>query len=99
MKAGLAYAYALSGDVASAEEIRDEMINQANSGQLTNGPLVTIYVGLKEKEEARKCLEIAYKNNETFIFLIRAWYEDYLGSRLLSNDPRFNQIQKEIGLE
>jgi len=99
MKAGLAYAYAQSGDVASAIKIRDELLNLANSGQLLHGPLVTVYVGLKEKEEAMKCLEIAFRNKENYSFLARAWYENYLGSYLLSNEPRFSQIQREIGLE
>ena len=99
MKAGLSYAYALSGDVASAIQIRDELIQLADSGHLVQGPLVTVYVGLKEREEAMRCLEIAYRNKENMSFLARAWYEDYLGSNLLSAVPGFQQIQKKIGLE
>ena len=99
MKAGLAYVYALSGDTESAIEIRDEIINLTKSGIALHGPLATVYVGLNEKEEAIKCLEIASQNWENMSFLVRAWYEDYLGSDLLSDDPRFNNLQKKIGLE
>ena len=99
MKAGLAYVYALSGNTASAIEISDEMINLTKSGALLHGPLVTVHVGLNEKEEAMKCLEIASQNRENMSFLVRNWYEDYLGSKLLSDDPRFSNLQKKIGLE
>jgi TolB-like protein/Tfp pilus assembly protein PilF len=99
MKAGLAYVYALSGDIASAVEIRDEMIALVNSGQKLHGPLVTVHVGLNEKEEALKCLEMASQNRENMMYLIRNYYEDYLGTHLLSDDPRFNEIQRKIGLE
>jgi len=99
MKAGLAYVYALSGHTELAIEIRDEMIKLIKSGTPLHGPLVTVYVGLNEKEEAIKCLEIASQNKTNMSFLIRAWYEDYLGSNLLSDDPRFIDLQKKIGLE
>ncbi len=99
MKAGLAYVYALSGHTDSAIEIRDEMLKLIKSGTPLHGPLVTVYVGLNEKEEAIKCLEIASRNKTNMSFLVRAWYEDYLGSRLLSDDPRFIDLQKKIGLE
>jgi serine/threonine-protein kinase len=99
MKAGLAYVYALCGQTDLALEIRDEMHKQINSGMSLHGPLVTVYVGLNEKEEAIKCLKMASRNNTNLSFLARAWYEDYLNSRLLSDDPWFIGLQKEIGLE
>lgn len=64
-----------------------------------HGPLATVYVGLNNKEEAINCLEIASRDKANVAFLIRAWYEDYLNSCLLSNDQRFINLQKEIGLE
>ena len=42
---------------------------------------------------------IAYENKETIMFLLRPWYEDYLGSDLLSDDPWFIEMQKKMGLE
>lgn len=98
-KAGLAYVYAISGDISAAIEIRDEMIGHVNSGQLFHGPLVTVHVGLNEKEEALNCLEHASQNRENMMYLVRTYYEDYLGSDLLSDDPRFMEMQKKIGLE
>lgn len=99
MKAGLAYVYALSGRTESAIEIKEEMLKLIKSGTPLHGPLVTVHVGLNEKEEAIKCLEIASQNKTNMAFLVRTWYEDYLGSNLLSDDPIFIDLQKKIGLE
>jgi len=98
-KAGLAYAYARAGKTEHALEIRDEMIKLVESGQLYHGPLATVYVGLNQRDEAIRCLEAVYQNSETSMYLFRTWYEDYLGSDLLSSDPRFIELQKKIGLE
>ena len=99
MKAGLAYAFALAGKKESAEAIRDEMIDLVNSGHMYQAALATVYVALKEKDKAIKCLEAVYENKEAMMFLFRTYYEDYLCSDLLSDDPWFNEIQQKIGLE
>jgi hypothetical protein len=99
MKAGLAFSHALAGEIEKAKEIRDEMIALVKSGQMYQGALATVYVGLKEKDLAMECLEAVYEQNEAMMYIIRAWYEDYLGTDLLSDDPRFNEMQKKIGLE
>ena len=99
MKAGLAYAYARSGKTESAEEIRDEWIKLANAGYMAFGPLAWIYVGLNQKDEAIRSIETAFNNKENLWFLCRMGYENYLGSYLLSDDPRFIELQKKIGLE
>jgi serine/threonine-protein kinase len=99
MKAGLAYAYSLAGEIERAEAIRDEMIELVNSGHMYQGALATVYVGLKDREKAIECLESCYENKETMMYLFRAWYEDYLCSNLLSDEPWFNELQKKLGLE
>jgi TolB-like protein/Tfp pilus assembly protein PilF len=99
MKAGLAYVFAHSGQTELALKIKDEMNSQIKSGIPLHGPLATVYVGLNKKEEAIKCLEMASRNKTNLSFLARAWYEDYLNSNLLSDDPRFIDLQKIIGLE
>jgi hypothetical protein len=58
-----------------------------------------IHVGLCEKDKAINCLESAFKRKENITFLARMFYENYLGSDLLSNDKRFIKLQKKIGLE
>jgi hypothetical protein len=99
MRAGLAYSYALAGEIEKSKEIRDEMIELVKEGHMYQGALATVYVGLKEKDLAMECLEAVYEQKEAMMYIIRAWYEDYLGTDLLSDDPRFNEIQKTIGLE
>ena len=99
MKAGLAYAYARSGKSELAEEIRDELIKLKKSGYMAFGPLAFVYVGLNEKDEAISSIEKAFNNNESPFFCIRMVYENYLGSDLLSDDPRFIELQKKFGLE
>lgn len=99
MKAGLAYAYAQSGRKDLAIEIRDEMIKLADSGYMCFGSLAIIYVGLEEKDEALQCMETALQNKESMMAYVRMFYENYLGSYLVSNDPRFIELQKKAGLE
>ncbi|MFC2124725.1 tetratricopeptide repeat protein [Bacteroidota bacterium] len=99
MKAGLAYVYTRSGKTELAVEIRDELVKLAKSGYLFHGPLATVYVALNEKDKAIKWLKSVYQNKEASMYLFRAWYEDYLGSDLLSDDPWFNELQKKVGLE
>jgi tetratricopeptide (TPR) repeat protein len=98
MKAGLAFAYARSGKKEEALEIRDELIKLANSGYMLHGSLAIVYIALSDKDNAIKCIEKAFHNKEVISFA-RPLIENYLGSNLLSNDPRFIQIQKKIGLE
>jgi serine/threonine-protein kinase len=99
MKAGLAYAFALAGKKESVEAIRDEMIELVKSGQMYQAALATVYLALKEKDKAIKCLKAVYENKEAMMFLFRTYYEDYLCSDLLSNEPWFNELQVKIGLE
>jgi serine/threonine-protein kinase len=98
-KAGLAYSYALAGEIEKAKEILDEMIELVNAGYMYQGALATVYVGLKEKDLAIKCLEAVYEQKEAMMYIIRSWYEDYLCTDMLSDDPRFNELQKKLGLE
>ena len=63
------------------------------------GPLAFVYIGLNEKEEAMSCIEKAFNNNENLTYFARMFYENYLGSNLLSEDPRFIELQKKLGLE
>ena len=83
MKAGLAYSYALAGEIEKAKDIRDEMIDLVKYGQMYQGALATVYVALKEKDLAIKCLQAVYEQKEAMMYIIRAWYEDYLGTDLL----------------
>ena len=99
MKAGLAYAYAISGKTELAEEIRDELIQLADSGYMVFGSLAVVYAGLKEKERAIKSIEQSFNNMENFWLVSRHCYEDYLGTDLLSDDPRFIEIQNKLGWE
>ena len=99
MKAGLAYSYALAGEIEKAKEVRDEMLELVKSGHMYQGALATVYVGLREKDLAIECLEAVYEQKEAMMYIIKAWYEDYLCSDLLSDDSRFIEMQKKIGLE
>jgi len=99
MKAGLAYVYAQSGEKNLAIEIRDEMIKLTKSGYMCFGSLAMIYVGLNERDEAVKCMESAFLNKESWMYFIRMFYENYLGTYLVSDDLRFMALQKKLGLE
>jgi serine/threonine-protein kinase len=99
MKAGLAYAYAKSGRKDLALEIRDELVKLADSGYMCFGALATIYVGLEEKDEALQCMEKGIQNKESLMAGGRMFFENYIGSYLVSNEPRFIALQKKLGFE
>jgi TolB-like protein/Tfp pilus assembly protein PilF len=98
-KAGLAFVCSRAGQMERTRRIRDELLELANAGYLFHGPLANVYVALNDKDEAIKCLKLAYKNREVSWNLARMWYEDYLGTDLLSEDPWFIEMQKKMGLE
>ena len=99
MKAGLAYAYGQAGKPDLAVEIKDELIELAKSGHINHTSLAWVYIGLNEKDEAINYIEKAIQNKEPIRSFLRAWIEDYLGSDLLSSDPRFDQLLEKYGLE
>jgi len=91
----LAYAYALSGNKAKAQEILGHILN--NLGQQYYSPvqIAEIYVASGDKQQAFHWLEKALLESDYALTLLKVLPE----LDPLRSDPRFTELLKRAGLE
>lgn len=90
--ANLGYAYAISGDRASARKIVNQLINDPH--YVAAWDVAVIFAGLNDPDSAFQWLERSYRERESQMpFLL----VDHRLARLHS-DPRFQSLVRRIGL-
>jgi TolB-like protein/DNA-binding winged helix-turn-helix (wHTH) protein/Tfp pilus assembly protein PilF len=90
--ANLANAYAASGMNDEAMRLLNDLKNQSH-GELSNAPeIALVYVGLNEKDDAMAWLEKACAERFNPGILMRPAFDP------LRSDPRFQALQRRIGL-
>ncbi len=90
-KWGLGYTYAVTGHIAEAEEIIDQLESEDPNGWIAYG-LSQIYAGLGRMDEAFKWLN--YEPHHAFT----AWAAVLPAFKGLRKDPRFEEFLKELNL-
>jgi TolB-like protein/Flp pilus assembly protein TadD len=93
-KAHLAYALALAGRRAEAEQIIAELEELARARYVSSYYFAMIYLGLNDPDQAFACLERAYEERAGFMAFIKV--EPLLDP--LRSDPRFVALERRIGL-
>jgi TolB-like protein/DNA-binding winged helix-turn-helix (wHTH) protein len=93
-KAMLGHVYAVSGEKAKAWEILHELEDLSKTSYIPSLDSVIVYDGLGEIELAIECLQKACENRETQVIFIKVWphFDN------LRDDPRFQEIERRIGL-
>ena len=76
----LGHAYAISGQKRMAEESLARLTEQSKQRYVPPYDMAEIYIGLAEKEQALKYLEIAYQDRSCWMTWLRV-------------DPRFDPIR------
>lgn len=84
----LGYVYAVSGKMAAARKILEELEESSKSCYLPSFYRALVYVGLDQKELAFECLEKAYEEHD--VNLVSLAVEPTLAS--LRDDPRFTRL-------
>ena len=93
--AGLAHAYAMAGQRASAEKILRELLQKSKTSYISPYMIGTIYAGQDEKDKAFEFLEKAYQEQSPDIpYFLRA----DLRIDNLRSDPRFQDLLLRVGL-
>jgi eukaryotic-like serine/threonine-protein kinase len=93
--AGLAHAYAVSGQRASAEKILRELLQKSKTSYVSHYMIGTIYAGLGDKNRAFEFLEKAYQERSPDIpYFLKA----DLRIDNLRSDPRFQDLVRRVGL-
>jgi uncharacterized protein HemY len=89
--AWLGFMLARAGQTAEAHEIRDRLLEHANSS-VGAYQLVTIYAGLREYDKAFEWLDRAVEDrSHTFTIMEHAFEE-------LRRDPRFDRLRERLGI-
>jgi tetratricopeptide (TPR) repeat protein len=93
--AGLAHAYAVSDQRASAEKILRELLQKSKTSYVSPYMIGTIYAGLGDKNKAFEFLERAYQVRSPDIpYFLKA----DLRIDNLRSDPRFQDLLRRVGL-
>jgi tetratricopeptide (TPR) repeat protein len=93
-QADLAYAYAISGQKAQAEEILHELENNKGSKYVSGYDWAVIYAGFRDKEKTLSALEEAYKERNGRLVNLGVHPQ----FAFLKDEPRFQKLLGEIGL-
>ena len=91
----LGYAYAISGDQPKAEQILRELEEMAKHQYVSSTAFAMIYLGLSENEKALDWLEKSYDDQESACWYLKI--DPIYDS--VRNEPRFQALLKQIGLE
>ncbi len=94
VKADLAHAYAVSGQVAETKKILDELIGRSTKTYISPFDVARVYVGLGDHDQAFAWLEKAYDERTRPMLSIK------IDPRLdpLRSDPRFDSLIRRMGV-
>ena len=90
--AALAYAYAVSGQIAQARKILDELVGRARTAYISPFDIAPVYVALRDHDRAFAWLEKAYDERTRPMLSIK------IDPRLdpLRSDPRFDALIRRM---
>jgi TolB-like protein/Flp pilus assembly protein TadD len=94
MLAGLAHAYAASGNRRNAEEILKQLQKLSNQVYVSPCNVAPVYVALGQKEQAFEWLKRAYQDRDTYMVWLNV-VPEWDGSR---SESRFQDLLHGIGL-
>jgi tetratricopeptide (TPR) repeat protein len=91
----LAYAYALSGEKKKAQEILGKILRDRDQQYFSAVQIAEVYVALGDKKQAFDWLEKAFAEVDCYLCALKVLPQ----LDPIRSDPRFNELQKKIGLE
>lgn len=90
----LGHAYAIAGQTRMAEQSLARLQEQAKQRYVAPYDIAVVYMGLKEKDQALKYLEMAYSDHSCWMIFLRV--EPSFDS--LRGDPRYQDILHRMHL-
>jgi serine/threonine protein kinase/TolB-like protein/Tfp pilus assembly protein PilF len=93
--ASLGHAYAIAGEKGKAGKILKDLENRTKQESISGYQFALLYAGLGDKNRAFATLERAFRERSTLLIYLK------MDPRFdpLRSDPRFLQLEREIGLE
>jgi TolB-like protein/DNA-binding winged helix-turn-helix (wHTH) protein/Tfp pilus assembly protein PilF len=94
MLGALGHAYAVAGNAADAEKLREDLIRRSSQQYVSPFYVALIFTGLKENEKALDWLDKAYQDRSNPLIFLKVDPE----LDPLRSSPRFQDLQRRIGL-
>ena len=94
MLGALGHAYAVAGDTADAEKLRDDLLRRSGRQYVSPFYIALIFTGLKQNEKALDWLDKAYQDRSNPLIFLKVDPE----LDPLRSSPRFQDLQRRIGL-
>jgi TolB-like protein/Tfp pilus assembly protein PilF len=92
--AALGYAYAIYGLTDKARDVLDQLQKQSEERFVSQYSLAMVHAGLGEADQAFEYLELAYEERSDMM----AWIKIGPEWNSLRGDPRFQSLQRRVGL-
>jgi eukaryotic-like serine/threonine-protein kinase len=89
----LGHAYAMNGRQADARRIVRELQVRAQKDGIGAYEIAFIHAALRDKDEAFKWLDVAYRNHDSGLKFLKI--DSHLD--LLRSDPRFQELERRVG--
>lgn len=94
MLGALGHAYAVAGDTAEAEKVRDDLTRRSSRQYVSPFYVALIFTGLHDNEKALDWLDKAYQDRSNPLIFLKVDPE----LDPLRSNPRFQDLQRRIGL-
>jgi tetratricopeptide (TPR) repeat protein len=91
--------YAIMGETQKAKKTLQGLLELSKQRYVHPSSFTAIYGELGDLDEYFEWLDIAYKERDPFLPLIKYWYSFTEGEKKVRLDPRFKEFLKKIGLE
>jgi adenylate cyclase len=90
----IGYVYGITGQKQEAEKMLDSLIRLSSSRYISPYVLALVYTSMNDKENAFKCLNLAYADRANWL----VWLKLDPRWRLLYDDKRYAALVEKIGL-
>jgi hypothetical protein len=87
------------GETQKAQKILQDLLELSKQRYVHPSSFTAICEALGDLDEYFEWLDIAYKERDPFLPLIKYWRAFTEGEKKVRSDPRFKELLKKIGLE
>jgi tetratricopeptide (TPR) repeat protein len=91
--------YATRGETQKAHKILQDLLELSKQKYIHPSSIAVVYEGFGDLDKFFKWLEIAFKERDPYMPLLKIWHAFTEEEKKIRSDPRFKKLLKKIGLE